>query len=154
MSVELHKRQGYLPPKVPGMGPTGPRRGLDLTAPGSGSLKPSIGVDRWRTSDEQPAPEFTGGSCFKARPHTGKGDDARASAGEIRAMAVDEAAKIAATRLEDEMVRSARAVQAMRGAERAEGLRIARLGVDHLRHLSTDRAARIADLISEALNLG
>lgn len=83
MDKRVYLREGYTLPSVPGQGPTGPRRGLDLTAPGSGTLKPTVTIGHHRTSPDQSIAIGVATSPKRAnggrgpRPFTGKGEGQR-----------------------------------------------------------------------------
>lgn len=125
-------------PKVPGLN--------------ASNLQPSIGTDRWATRPEDSGQTFTAGSCFKARPIAGHVPGAKAEPSEVRKMALDEAANLARTRREDEMVRSARLAYVTRGREGQEMRRIAEITLPDFEALS-ERTTAIGTLIREALGL-
>lgn len=155
-------------PKVPGMGPQNPKDGLDLTCPGSGSLRPTGGTDGY---DDNPVPaneRRTGARIGQAphtgsghaqrygvRPWTGKGDEGGCTPIERQRMALDEAAGIAHGAAENALIAYARETyHADKDQEQAARRCTVRIMRDGLMGSGQDaRKLAVADLVSEALAL-
>lgn len=125
------KNPNYLPPTVPGQGPTGARRGIDLTSPTSGRLMPTVDTGHHRLSPDQ---SIAIGIATTVRRSNGGGGARPTSGNRLEGaypeitpdMYLSEAARLCVDARrpgrEHKLVRTARAISALQGPPRKRAL--------------------------------
>ena len=150
---------GYDPRNDPAV--NGRRTEPDCPGQNAKQLNGRMSPDHWRTSDLRPAQAHRGSSHnrrFGVKPTGGAVADIWVGHGEQsavrRTLALEEAAKLARTPREDEMVAFAERVAKSTGPDREQGILLLQATVlPDLAAYGQERHTQIADLIRERLSL-